>query len=58
MNPLAGKFPFALAGILLLSGCTTAYQKNKFGDFDQALAEGRSLDALAIGHCRAALRSG
>ncbi|WP_019933124.1 COG3014 family protein [Oceanimonas smirnovii] len=48
MNPLAGKFPFALAGILLLSGCTTAYQKNKFGDFDQALAEGRSLDALAI----------
>lgn len=48
MIPLSGKFPLVLAGALILSGCTTMHQKNKFGDFDKALVDGRSLDALAI----------
>ncbi|MFP2770146.1 COG3014 family protein [Oceanisphaera sp. KMM 10153] len=37
-----------LAGLLLLSGCTSIQQKNKFGDFEQAIVDGRTLDAMAL----------
>lgn len=53
MIHLSGKYLLVLAGTLLLFGCTSIQQKNKFGDFEQAIVSGRTLDALALAEERA-----
>lgn len=55
MIHLSGKSFLVLTGILLLSGCTSVMQKNKFGDFEQAIISGTNLNAIALAEDRASI---
>ncbi|MBO1518157.1 COG3014 family protein [Oceanisphaera pacifica] len=53
MTYLSGKHLLMLTGLLLLSGCTSVMQKDKFGGFEQAITHGANLDAIVLAEERA-----